>query len=303
MVRRTKLKSPIDTDQIYYLFLLIAFVAVCALGMVNHEMWRDEIEAWLIARDSNSVSKLISNLTYVGHPFLWYLLLYFAAKLTHNLEVIKLIHIVIATSIVYIFIYYAPFDKLQKFLFCFGYFPLYEYGVISRNYSLGIVFIFIFCALYCSRQRNYLLMPLTLALASQTNIYSLMIAFILALMLYGEAFIKISLDRNAIERKLQLILGGIIYLVSLFSASWQITRATSALSGGELGKAVESATQESKLSWLSLLQNYLTSNLDFEKVLNGIWRSYIPLPDMSADGIWSTNFLTDNRQFHTIGRY
>ena len=39
-------------------FLTLAFLIFGFLGMINHEMWGDELQAWLIAKDSLSVFDL-----------------------------------------------------------------------------------------------------------------------------------------------------------------------------------------------------------------------------------------------------
>ncbi len=48
----------------------------------------------------------------------------------------------------YLLLRFAPFKRWQKVLFLLGYFPLYEYGVISRSYSLDMLGLFGFCAVY-----------------------------------------------------------------------------------------------------------------------------------------------------------
>jgi hypothetical protein len=43
--------------------------------MGHHELWRDEVQAWLLDRDSSSAIDLLSRQKYEGHPALWQLLL------------------------------------------------------------------------------------------------------------------------------------------------------------------------------------------------------------------------------------
>src|SRR5689334_1095494 len=67
-----------------------AFVVTALFFLVNlprllsHGMWRDELQAWLIARDSASVGDLFFNLRYEGHPGLWHILLWLLSRLTTN---------------------------------------------------------------------------------------------------------------------------------------------------------------------------------------------------------------------------
>jgi hypothetical protein len=48
------------------------------------------------------------------------------------------LHLLIATTTVYLFVRFAPFSLLQRLLFSFGYFPFYEYSVICRSYGLSL---------------------------------------------------------------------------------------------------------------------------------------------------------------------
>ena len=47
-------------DKHYALGLTFLFLAVGAFTASHHEMWRDEIQAWLLARDSTSVFNLFA---------------------------------------------------------------------------------------------------------------------------------------------------------------------------------------------------------------------------------------------------
>src|SRR5690242_13054728 len=56
--------------------LAIVFFVLCLLRTLAHVMWRDELQAWMIARESHSLAELFYNARYEGHPALWFLLLY-----------------------------------------------------------------------------------------------------------------------------------------------------------------------------------------------------------------------------------
>jgi hypothetical protein len=40
------------------------------LLLAHHEMWRNELQAWLLARDSDSLAELWRNTRYEEHPLL-----------------------------------------------------------------------------------------------------------------------------------------------------------------------------------------------------------------------------------------
>ena len=94
--------------------LTLIFLILGIIGILNHEMWFDELQAWLIARDSSSLADLLINIRYEGQPGLWHLCLYFISKLTTNPVGMQFFHLGIATLIVYLFVHYSPFNKLQK---------------------------------------------------------------------------------------------------------------------------------------------------------------------------------------------
>ena len=58
----------------------------------------------------------------------------------------------IAAALVYVVARWAPFSKVNKTLFAFGYFPFFEYAVIARSYGLLFLLLMIACVLI-SRQR------------------------------------------------------------------------------------------------------------------------------------------------------
>ena len=52
-------KNPRVTSRLFYLGGTLLFFIIALIGIIHHELWRDEIQAWLVARDSNSLVELI----------------------------------------------------------------------------------------------------------------------------------------------------------------------------------------------------------------------------------------------------
>lgn len=174
----------------FALAVTLAFAAVGLAGLLVHEPWRDELQAWLIASESRTLAELFSNLRYDGHPPLWYLLLYPLTRFTRDPLAMKLLHLAVGASAAYLFARFAPFRRWQRALFCFGYFPLFEYLVVSRNYSLGALCLFAFCAAWRERPapQPYLLHALLLGLLANTSAYGFMLAWAMALALLVDAW-------------------------------------------------------------------------------------------------------------------
>jgi hypothetical protein len=116
---------------------LAGFAIVTALGLRAHTLWFDEMQAWNIARASDSLPGLIANLQYEGHPLLWYLPLYVLSRVTDDPHVMQVLQWVIAVSTAGLVLFRAPFRTGVRVALLGGYFVAFEYGVISRSYGLG----------------------------------------------------------------------------------------------------------------------------------------------------------------------
>ncbi|AFZ24351.1 hypothetical protein Cylst_2112 [Cylindrospermum stagnale PCC 7417] len=167
-------------------FIIIIFSVLGLIGILNHSMWRDELNPWLIVRDSESFADLLANINYEGHPVLWYFCLALLKRIADTPVVMQLFHLGIATGSVTIFWLYSPFNYRQKLLFSFGFFPFSEYLLISRNYAFSMLFIFAFCAVFSTRKRTYLYLGIFLGLLANSNAYGLFVSVSLLLTLLVE---------------------------------------------------------------------------------------------------------------------
>lgn len=115
--------------------------------MASHEMWRDELQAWLLARDSGSLAELWRNTRYEGHPVLWHLMLFALARLDAPLAAMQVLHWAIATAAAALLLHRAPFPFAARLAVVFSYLPFFEYGVIARNYAVTVLGLLLFAAL------------------------------------------------------------------------------------------------------------------------------------------------------------
>ena len=155
------------------------FFAASGFVMLHHELWRDEVQSWLLARESTSVFDLFVRQKYEGHPALWQLLMMPLAHSFGTPKAMQILHLLIATSTVFLFVRWAPFSRLQKLLFSFGYFPFYEYAVISRSYGLCLLLLTAFCCLYPRRHRHIVSLAGILVLLSHSHALGLILASVL----------------------------------------------------------------------------------------------------------------------------
>lgn len=183
------------------------FLLLQAIVVRSHEMWRDEIQAWLFARDSSNVVDLMQNLRYEGHPPLWHSMLYVASQFTDNPLAMQVLHVIIAATTVFIFVRFAPFHKLYRFFFAFGYLMFYEYGVIARNYNLIVLLLVLFCVLVTRQRKNYIAIGINLLLLTQVHALGVMLLPALGLYVFWD-FLE-NRKRQRLPWKALFICGGI----------------------------------------------------------------------------------------------
>lgn len=213
------------------LIALVLFVALGLVGIVNHAMWRDELNVWLIVRDSVSLADFLANVKYEGHPLLWYLSLAVLNQFTDDPVVMQLYHLALGIGSMVLLWRAAPFAPWQKLLLMFGYYPFYEYLLISRNYAIGMLFLFSFCVAWPTRRRTYGWVGLFIALMANCNAYAFFIGFALLVTLAVEWLSDPKI--RAQSRVGDLVGSGAIALLGLASAAYVlIPPADSALQGG-----------------------------------------------------------------------
>jgi hypothetical protein len=174
-------KASIKMKRIEWFILLLFSFATC-IGVVHHEIWLDEAQHFLLSRDSRDLEELWKNTRYEGHPILWNLILYVITRFSWNPFWMQLTHWIISVLAVSVFLFYSPLKRNWKILFCFGYFILFEYTMISRNYSLLLLFFFLSLKYYPLRVKYKWHFGGCIFVLANTHLFGLIIAFWLVLM-------------------------------------------------------------------------------------------------------------------------
>jgi hypothetical protein len=248
------------------------FVVLGLVGIANHEMWRDELEIWLIARDSGSVGQLFHNMGTQGHPAVWYLLNYVLTRFTTNPLAMQLANLAIGTSAAILFYRHAPFSRLQRLLFCCGYFMLFEYTIISRSYALGLLLVFAFCIRFRRLRRLDLGGAVLLVVLANTTVYSMIIAAHIVLLVALQALFADRTERPWFDRRWLTPLAIVLMGVALsFGHTWAQARAM-----GPAHVGAYSPTHD--VTWVA-------------SCLSTIVRGAVPLPDFSEFHFWNSNLL------------
>lgn len=244
------------------------FFALSLWGIMNHELWLDEAHHYLLARDSNSFKDLITHTRYEGHPIVWNLILYWVTRVTVNPIWMQVLHISIMTCTVSVFLKKAPFPLLFKLLFIFGYFMFYEYNILSRNYNLGILFVFLACSFYQNRTAKFILIATLLGIASNSHAVFLILASAMMFLLLLERY---EVEKLKLSRKTWI--GLLIFTTLAIISIIQIIPPTDT-SFFERGKDI------------TFLQK-------ISKSLSPFFKSIFLIPDITQHSFWNTNILVN----------
>jgi hypothetical protein len=238
---------------------LVLYIVAAGIILTFHEMWRDELEVWLVARD-HALLPMLMGLSNNAHPPLWYLLVKGIQLVTANPAGMQILHLLIAAAVAALVLFRAPFPLFQRILIVFGYFFIYEYAVISRNYSLALLFIFILCILLTRPRRNYPLIGAALLLLSLTHVLGSLVALAFAV------YILVDLPQG--ERAGPAVAAVLLALLLGMGIYYLLDRPPSP---GELASRL-----------LQLGHRPLIFRL--------LWHSYVPVPPLQM-GFWNHNIV------------
>jgi hypothetical protein len=253
--------------------ILLLFVLLSLAGVLFHEIWRDEAQVWLLAKHSGSLTDLIHNTRYEGHPVLWHLLVMPLTRLSGNLVYMNLLHAGVAAAGIGLLVFYSPFTRLQKLLIPLGYFLLFEYNVLARNYAVEVLLLFALCVLFSREKKRPWLIASALWLLCQTNVFGVLLS-----LPFAALFAYHFQDRRQ-YKALALLLG--IYATGLAASLIQIIPAP------DMGYAV-------KWRFTELSGMY--------KSFTTVFKSYIPIPEF-VYSFWNTHLIMNKviKLLFTVG--
>ncbi len=185
-----------------------AFAALFVANIAHHAMWRDEILAWAIAQEARTpLHFILESQRYDGHPALWHTLLWLAGLVVASPVAIKLVHGAIGLALIGLVGLASPFSRLERALLLGGYFMVFEYTVISRNYGIAVLLALLYARCRVSRPEAVIGNAVLLALLANTNVY--------ASILSGALALEYLADRLGRPGRRRLAAGAAIYAASL----------------------------------------------------------------------------------------
>jgi hypothetical protein len=212
--------APGRPDRAFAAVVLLAYLPLVVFVTMHHEMWRDELHCWLVARDSATPWDVVHNRAYDGHPPLWYLLLWVLEKTTHTPVAMQVVHVAIAAAVVWVFASRAPFSRPLRALFPFGYFLAYEYVALSRCYGLATLFALLLCVNHRRRFERPVRTALLVAALALTTTVATVVASAYTLVLAVDAVGLVRRGDPAVRRALIPIAAGVAAFAAAALCAW-----------------------------------------------------------------------------------
>lgn len=164
-----------------------------------HEVWADEVQAFLIARDA-SLEEIITDIPHQeGQPVLWHLLLKGLIAIFGDGLNITYVSVAVMSVTVGIFLFCCRVPLIYKILLPFGHYFLYQYNIISRNYCLAYLALILLAVLYDKRHKDIWGYALTLLLLAESTAFLAPTAAALGLFWFSEAY------RQTLKNRLNIL--------------------------------------------------------------------------------------------------
>ena len=160
---------PVSGDELRKMLL---FAVVCAVNLIfvfYHECWRDEAQAWLIARD-NSLGSLFSVTSYEGHPCLWFLILMPFARAGLPYVSMRLISFAFIAAAIWLIIYKLHFSMAMKAILSLSPMGLAFFVTPARSYCLCALLTVLLIFAYRKRSSAPIMYGALLAILLQVHI-------------------------------------------------------------------------------------------------------------------------------------
>jgi len=149
--RVERLGWPVAVGAIFLLQVLL---------ILHHQPFVDEWQALQIAVQSPNFGSLLANLRYEGHPPLYYGLLRAMSDIVGPHRALAATNLGLALTIQGLILFRSPFPRWLRLLIALSEPILFEYGTVSRSYTLGVMLTF--WAMAAWKTRRHVWLPLVL---------------------------------------------------------------------------------------------------------------------------------------------
>ena len=244
------------------------YIILLILGLNFHEMWRDEYEEYLQARDSDGIFGL-KNAMSQGHAMLWQSCLWLITRFSHNPIWMKIFHGIIASAFAFVLLFKSPFKIWQAAMLLSGYFLLFEYAVISRCYAFGVLFFFVFAYFYSKQKKITVQSSITIFFLANTSVYAMMLSVIICLWVFISEKLFL-FNKTEYKKYLWLILSSIGILIAYLQ-----------IRPGE----------DNSFPVHRVILPF--DNYRFQVAITQFFSAFVPICKFQSKFFWNTNFMMD----------
>ncbi len=194
---------------IFFIYLLVTLIVI-----FFHEIWEDEAQAWLTARDCSPI-ELIDRMKFEGHFLPWYIIIMPFAKLGLPFKTINVISWVISGISAWLILKYLPCRISKRAVFIFTLPMVCLYPVIARCYCLIPLATIFLVMSYKDRFRQPAKYLFSILLMANTHIYCFMFALFIGiefLIDWFKRYKKLSRKQN---RRLLICITVVVFLALL----------------------------------------------------------------------------------------
>ncbi len=201
-----KLLKKLSNNKIFYAVILLVYTLIMIYAQFNHEFWRDEMQAWTIARDL-SLFEIFEQMQYEGHPCLYHLILFPFAKLGFPPIAMGFVSVFFMLLAGILIMYKSPFNFFVKILLLLSSPFMYFYSIMSRVYSIIPFFVCLLAIVHKKRMEKPLLFAAIIAVIINTHAIMMCFAGVVSLF-----FLRDIIVNKKIKDKKYLASLGIIFL-------------------------------------------------------------------------------------------
>jgi hypothetical protein len=195
--------------------LFLSWAALAVFLSYYHVFWRDEVRALSLALQGDTLVEMLKIIHGEGHPALWYLALRSVHWVVDSPQALNYTALLIAAAAVGILLTRSPFQPYVVALFLFGGIAAFEFSVMTRNYGISMLFLFLFAASYSKkRERGYSLSAILFLLANCNAHSAILVAVLIGFWLLDLAIEKKSL-RLALSKTFLINAGIAIFGIAL----------------------------------------------------------------------------------------
>lgn len=212
---KTKFIEKIKENKIDIIIFLIYAIVTFVITIIFHEKWRDEAQAWLIARDLDFWG-IIKQMTYEGHPPLWHFILAPFAKLGFPYITESVISWLIMCVTAGLILKKAPFKKPVQVLILLTAPFIYLYPTIARSYCLVPLALVLIAILYKNRHEKPIKYTLAILFLAYTHMLMWGLVGILYLFFFLEEIFYVKKTKKDVKNIIIALIIAFAGLIILF---------------------------------------------------------------------------------------